>query len=85
MVRCRFLRETRSEGLALLHADADPGDDAAFLRTVNSPKRGFGPKKADALKVLAMREGISYYEALKRHIDEKPFNTKAIPGVCGGH
>lgn len=54
------------------------GDDAAFLRTVNSPKRGFGPKKADALKVLAMREGISYYEALKRHIDEKPFNTKAI-------
>ncbi len=54
------------------------GDDAAFLRTVNSPKRGFGPKKSEALKALARKEGLTLYEALRRHIDEKSFNTKDV-------
>lgn len=53
-------------------------DDAAFLRTIVAPKRGFGPKKAEALKAIARREGVTLYEALKAHLDEKPFASKPI-------
>lgn len=53
-------------------------DDMAFLRTVNAPKRGFGPKKLEALKAIAAREGKSLWEALRSHADEKPFNSKAV-------
>ena len=55
-------------------------DDAAFLRTVNEPRRGFGPKKQEALKALARREGGTLYETLKAHAAEKPFSTKALGG-----
>ena len=53
-------------------------DDAAFLRTVAVPKRGFGPKKAEALKALARREGCTLYEALRGHIGEKPFASAPL-------
>ncbi|MCI6529598.1 MAG: UvrD-helicase domain-containing protein [Mesosutterella sp.] len=53
-------------------------DDAAFMRTVNAPKRGFGPKKAEALKAIARAEGATLYEALLGHIGEKPFATKPL-------
>lgn len=40
------------------------GDDMAFLRTVNTPKRQFGPKKVAALAALADEQGLSLYETL---------------------
>ena len=40
------------------------GDDMAFLRTVNTPKRQFGPKKVAALAALADEQGMSLYETL---------------------
>ncbi|WP_405334532.1 ATP-dependent helicase [Fibrobacter sp.] len=40
------------------------GDDMAFLRTVNTPKRQFGPKKVAALAALADEQGMTLYETL---------------------
>lgn len=40
------------------------GDDLAFLRTVNTPKRQFGPKKVMALQEYAEKRNLSLYEAL---------------------
>lgn len=40
------------------------GDDLSFLRTVNTPKRTFGPKKQAVLAAYAERRGLSLYDAL---------------------
>ncbi len=40
------------------------GDDLSFLRTVNTPKRMFGPKKVTALQEYAEKRGLSLYESL---------------------
>ncbi|MDR2611324.1 MAG: UvrD-helicase domain-containing protein [Deltaproteobacteria bacterium] len=42
------------------------GDDLAFGRTVNSPRRGLGRKTLDEIRSVAEVEGITLYEALKR-------------------
>lgn len=39
-------------------------DDLSFLRTVNTPKRLFGPKKQAVLMEYASQRGLSLYEAL---------------------
>ncbi len=39
-------------------------DDLSFMRTVNMPKRMFGPKKLAALQNYATNRGLTLYEAL---------------------
>ena len=45
------------------------GDDMAFVRTVNTPKRQFGPKKLATLAALADEHGLTLYETLKAMVD----------------
>lgn len=52
-------------------------DDAAFLRVINTPKRGIGESSLDALGRYVQNRGISLYAgsdhlALSEHIAEKP-------------
>lgn len=52
-------------------------DDAAFLRTINTPKRGIGDTSLDALGHYAQNRGASLYAssdhlALSEHITDKP-------------
>lgn len=49
-------------------------DDMAFARTVNTPKRQFGPKKMAVLASLADSRGESLYETLRLMTEDK------IPG-----
>ena len=39
-------------------------DDLSFLRTVNTPKRQFGPRKISILQAFADARGVGLYEAL---------------------
>ena len=39
-------------------------DDLSFIRTVNTPKRQFGPKKLSILQAFADTRGVGLYEAL---------------------
>ncbi|MBR4558462.1 MAG: UvrD-helicase domain-containing protein [Fibrobacter sp.] len=56
------------------------GDDMAFLRTVNTPKRQFGPKKVAALAALADERGMTLYETLLAMVDGTlaDFDSKAF-------
>lgn len=52
-------------------------DDAAFIRVINTPKRGIGDSSLDALGRYVQTRGISLYAganhmALSEHIAEKP-------------
>ena len=52
-------------------------DNEDFERIINKPKRMFGKTKLEKLKALAEEEGLSYYEALKRHIDLPDFKRSS--------
>ena len=50
------------------------GDDAAFLRTVNEPKRKVGRTRIAALKEYAQLHECSLFDALKENLDTKLFS-----------
>ncbi len=45
-------------------------DDLSFLRTVNTPKRQFGPRKVSILQAFADARGVGLYEALLEIVSE---------------
>ena len=45
-------------------------DDLSFLRTVNTPKRQFGPRKVASLQAFADARGVGLYEALLEIVAE---------------
>jgi len=45
-------------------------DDLSFLRTVNTPKRQFGPRKISILQAFADARGVGLYEALLEIVSE---------------
>ena len=46
-------------------------DDLAFIRIINSPRRGIGPKTLDGIQAIANEQGISMYEVIKRGLYPK--------------
>lgn len=62
---------------AYLKLLCNEADDAAFLRVINTPKRGIGDSSLDALGRYAQTRSISLYAAtnhlaLAEHLSEKP-------------
>ena len=51
------------------------GDDLAFQRVINQPKRGIGTKSVDAIFRAAQSEGVSMYEVIKKGLFGKNQNT----------
>ncbi len=45
-------------------------DDLSFMRTVNTPKRQFGPRKIATLQAFADARGVGLYEALLEIVSE---------------
>ncbi len=45
------------------------GDDLAFTRVVNKPKRGIGNKTLEQIDALADQDQSTMYEAVKNHLD----------------
>ena len=54
------------------------GDDLAFQRVINQPKRGLGQKSIDAIFEIAQKEAIPMYEVIKRGLYAK--NQKTLDG-----
>lgn len=52
-------------------------DNLSFLRILNTPSRKLGDAFKKKLAEVAEKEGVTLYQALKNHIDEKPFNKES--------
>jgi ATP-dependent DNA helicase UvrD/PcrA len=52
------------------------GDDFSFLRVVNTPSRGLGKKFIENVAIIAEKENISLYSALKENILQKDLSRK---------
>jgi len=61
-----YERKEIKDVLAYLRLLANPADNQAFLRVVNTPTRGVGPQAVKAITERASIEGISLYEASVR-------------------
>ncbi|CAM3109296.1 ATP-dependent DNA helicase Rep [Legionella steigerwaltii] len=72
-----FAKAEVKDVFAYLKLLCNEADDAAFLRVINTPKRGIGESSLDALGHYAQSRGVSLYAAadhlaLSEHIAEKP-------------
>ena len=73
-----FERKEIKDVISYLRLVASDADDMSFTRVVNLTARKFGEVSMKSLSKIAEEEGISLMEALRRHIDEKPFNKPAM-------
>ena len=53
-------------------------DDMSFRRIINVPRRGFGPKRMEALEEYSLKNNCTLYQSLKDNINLKDFNKKEI-------
>ena len=58
-----FQRREVKDVLAYLRVLANPDDDVSFMRIVNTPRRGIGPKTIEAIVKIANQESCSLYSA----------------------
>lgn len=63
--------------LAYLRLIANPEDDAAFERVVNTPTRGVGGKTVDNIRLFAREQGCSMWQASTKMVDKKVFAARA--------
>lgn len=67
-----YRRQEIKDALCYLRM-ADGDDDLAFLRVVNTPRRGMGNKRLSALKELATARGVSLFQALSDNVGDRLF------------
>lgn len=72
-----FAKAEVKDVFAYLKLLCNETDDAAFVRVINTPKRGIGDTTLDALGRYAQSRGLSLYAgadhlALSEHLSEKP-------------
>ena len=73
-----FERKEIKDVLSYLRLVASEEDDLSFRRIINLPARKFGDTSLKALVSIAEEEGVPLMTALRRHIDEKPFNKPTL-------
>ena len=73
-----FERKEIKDVVSYLRLVASDSDDLSFRRIINLPSRKFGEASLKTLATIAEEEQCSLMEALRRHIDEKPFNKPTL-------
>ena len=80
-----FDRKEVKDVLAYLRLLANPADQASFVRVVNFPPRGVGPKRLRSLLDFADGEGISPFEACARAGDCQGLGASAALALADLH
>ena len=78
-----YERQEIRDALAYLRVIAQPADDLAFERIVNTPKRGLGDKTVEKVHRLARAQGISMAAAALTICDTDELPTRARSTLLG--
>ncbi len=76
-----FDRTEIKDLMAYLRLLVNPQDDAAFLRAVNTPRRGIGPGTVEKLTALANRQGVSLCDACASLALSSAIGTRAAANL----
>jgi len=76
-----YERREIKDVLAYLRITANPRDEDALLRIINTPGRGIGPKTVLLLQDFAKKKGIPTFEALKEAISAGVVKGKTAEGL----
>jgi DNA helicase-2/ATP-dependent DNA helicase PcrA len=81
-VRFYERREVR-DALGYLRMLANPADEISLRRVLNTPKRGIGDRAEACVAAYADREGITFWEALRRAEEAPGIATRSLNAVRG--
>lgn len=73
-----FERKEIKDVLSYLRLVANEEDDLSFRRIINLPARKFGDTSLKTLVSISEEEGLPLMTALRKHIQEKPFNKPSL-------
>jgi DNA helicase-2/ATP-dependent DNA helicase PcrA len=76
-----YERKEIRDALAYLRVLANPDDEVALRRILNTPKRGIGDRAAACVDGLARRDGITFWEALQRAEEAPGLATRSLNSI----
>jgi DNA helicase-2/ATP-dependent DNA helicase PcrA len=79
-VRFYERREVR-DALAYLRTLANPDDAVSLRRILNTPRRGIGDRAEATVEALSQREGVTFWQALRRAADAPGIATRSVRQV----
>jgi DNA helicase II / ATP-dependent DNA helicase PcrA len=81
-VRFYERREVR-DALAYLRTLANPDDAVSLRRILNTPRRGIGDRAEAAVEALTQRDGVTFWQALRRAADAPGLVTRSLRSIEG--
>jgi DNA helicase-2/ATP-dependent DNA helicase PcrA len=72
-----YNRAEVKDALAFVHLALHPEDDISLLRVLNVPARGIGKSTVDALRDVAQKESLSFWDAMES-LMTNPANSRAV-------
>ena len=72
-----------SHALACLRILVNPADEICLRRVLNTPKRGIGDRAVACVTALAEREGLIFWEALRRAVDAVGLASRSLNAITG--
>ncbi len=79
-VRFYERREVR-DALAYLRMLANPADEISLRRVLNTPRRGIGDRAEACVAALAERDGLTFWEALRRADEAPGLATRSLNSI----
>ncbi len=80
-----FDRAEIKDALAYLRVISSQLDDAALDRIINTPPRGIGEKTLQSIRAIALKENISYWDALVFIIETEAVPARALKALKKFH
>ncbi|HNJ79928.1 MAG TPA: UvrD-helicase domain-containing protein, partial [Marmoricola sp.] len=77
-----YERKEVRDALAYLRVLANPDDEVALHRILNTPRRGIGERAAACVEALSRREAISFWEALQRAAEAPGLATRSLKSIA---